>query len=155
MTRLTPDQLEARIHAVLRQSPQPLAPRTLEARVLGEIARRATLPWWRHSFSHWPTPARLAFVLSSLGLLALAVLGTARALGLAGAHEIESFLLPGWEWVQSLQVASRTLIELGQSWLPSVSTPWLYGGLAVVAGLYATLIGLGATAYRLLVWPQR
>ena len=155
MTRLTPAQLEARLHAALRAAPAPLAPRTLEARVLGEIARRAALPWWRQSFTHWPAPMRGAFLLSSVALLALGVLGTARALGMVGAGEIDTFILPGLEWVQALRVAGVTLGGLIQSWLPPLSTTWLYAGLAVIAGMYATLIGLGATAYRLLVWHNR
>jgi hypothetical protein len=155
MNRLTPAQLEARLHTALRRAPAPLAPRTLEARVLGEIARRAALPWWRKSFSHWPAPMRVTFVLSSAALLALGVLGTARALGMVGPVEVDAFLLPGLEWVQSLRLAGGTLAAVVQDWLPAVSPTWLYGGLALVAGMYATLIGLGATAYRLLLWQQR
>lgn len=46
MARLTPEQLEQKIHAVLREQPTRRAPMSLEARVLGEIAWRQALPWW-------------------------------------------------------------------------------------------------------------
>jgi hypothetical protein len=36
----------------------------------------------------------------------------------------------------------------------NIPTLWLYGAVAFVAGLYAMLFGLGATAYRTL-WAHR
>ena len=44
MARLTPEQLEQKIHAVLREQPARRAPMSPESRVLGEIARRQALP---------------------------------------------------------------------------------------------------------------
>jgi len=83
MARLTPEQLEQKIHAVLREQPMRRAPMSLEDRVLGEITRRQALLWWHQSFSFWPTPVRLAFLVIASGLVAVALLFSMQLMGLA------------------------------------------------------------------------
>src|SRR4051812_1841916 len=67
--------IERLIDGVLRGQPPRSAPATLQARVFAEIERRAALPWWHHSFLHWPLAARVAFILASLGVVKLALTG--------------------------------------------------------------------------------
>jgi hypothetical protein len=61
---------------VLRELPLRRAPHTLEARVLGELERRAARPWWCRSFTHWPNIARLGFLVIC-AVPALAITGAA------------------------------------------------------------------------------
>jgi len=70
-----PNSQEARIGRLLRQLPDRRAPAGLEARVLAEIARRAALPWWRTSFTHWPAAARVSFYGLSAAAAAAVVAG--------------------------------------------------------------------------------
>ena len=66
-------KLEQRVHVLLRDLPNRRAPRSLEQRVMAEIARLSALPWWRKSFGHWPVAARAGFILVCAGLVRLAL----------------------------------------------------------------------------------
>jgi hypothetical protein len=154
MARLTPEQLEQRIHNVLRVQPPRRAPLSLEARVLAEIARRQALPWWQKSFAQWPMAMRLAFVFSALGCLGLALLVTAQVGGWVSAAEASALLQPVTDLVNTVRAIAGLLTEVVGRLFPAVLPMWIYGGLAVLTALYATLVGLGATAYRLL-WQAR
>lgn len=154
MARLTPEQLEQQIHAVLRSQPPRRAPHSLESRVLAEIARRRSLPWWQQSFVHWPIAMRVAFLVSTLVLVGLAVLATAQAAGVITATEHAAFLQPVRDFFASVTAAGSALTGLVGRAVPTVSTTWLYAGLGALGALYLTLVGLGATAYRL-IWQRR
>src|SRR5262245_18790950 len=78
-------KLEQFIDQALRQQPTLRAPASLQARVLTELARRAALPWWRCSFSHWPMAAKAIFVGACGALIKLAFSGTGWVLGAASA----------------------------------------------------------------------
>jgi hypothetical protein len=143
MTAHDPDEALALLDQTLRELPLRRAPATLESRVLGELLRRAALPWWRQSFAHWPPPARALFVVLCAGLVLAALGGT---LALANMHS------PSW-----LREAGGLLVSLGYVavLLSHVTLPsWLYGGIAVCAVLYAVLFGLGAVVYRTLYLPR-
>lgn len=154
MARLTPEQLEQKIHAVLREQPTRRAPMSLEDRVLGEIARRQVLPWWHQSFSYWPTPVRLAFLVVASGLVAVALLYSMQLMGVVGESAVQNIFQPVVGAWQTLKVAGTAIAGLFSVTLPEISSTWLYGGLAVLGGAYAVMLGLGATAYRVL-WQHR
>jgi hypothetical protein len=143
---------ERKLEQVLRQAlaglPPRRAPSTLEARVAGELARRALLPWWRASFANWPVGARVMFVLVCAVLIAVTVLGGVSAyLGDRSFDEASAVLL---SWAHPfLTVVSSTggLVALLLHVIPPL---WLYGTLGVGIFLYVTLFGLGAAAYRTL-----
>jgi hypothetical protein len=134
------EMLERMLDQTLTALPLRPAPATLEARVLGELQRRAALPWWRRSFAHWPLPARAAFIALCAVSIGLALWGAAAAadvvLSLAWAREAGILLITGANLAASLSHAA----------LPA----WLYGVIAVIALLYAFLFGLGAAVYRTL-----
>jgi len=69
-------QLETEIDRELRGLPELKASAALTRRVMGEIARRATRPWYRQSWQHWPWPAQLAALVGSLALVAALCYGT-------------------------------------------------------------------------------
>lgn len=143
-------KLERLIHQTLRELPARRAPRSLEGRVLAEIARRAALPWWRKSFAHWPMAARAVFLLLSAGLVKLALMATVWVMAGFDNLQFREAISTKFAWVEALGVVARTLIEAGNSSLQNLPALWLYGGIAVVGALYVTLFGLGAAAYRAL-----
>ncbi len=155
MARLTPEQLEQKIHAVLREQPPRRAPMSLESRVLGEIARRQALPWWRKSYAYWPQSMRLLFMLVSVAVVAGGVLGSMHLAGLLTAQTFAPVIQPVVGAVATLRAAGHALYDLVRPLAPSVSTQWLYVALAVIGASYALLVGLGATAYRVLWHAHR
>ena len=145
-----PDTLEQLVHRELRSLPLRRAPQTLEARVLSAIEHQAAVAWYHKSWSYWPTAVRSAFL----------VVATAFS---GGAIALFYFLSQGDSAQALTNAASERFATLAAvvhvfRWLTTYATQsiagipplWLYGGLAVIAGLYATFFGLGAAAYRAL-----
>jgi hypothetical protein len=142
------DELERLMEGAMKDLPLRRAPSTLEARVLRELARRAALPWWRHSFGHWPLPARALFVVICAGLIRLAFLEGAVAV--AGVHSLhESGVLP-LSWMRDVGVLAAAAGNLMALLAHTAPPTWVYEGIAVCAVLYAVLFGLSAAVYRTL-----
>lgn len=153
MDRPTPEEIEKRLHQALRGLPVRRAPSSLEQRVLAAIAERQARPWWHQSYAFWPAPVRLAFFVLSAALAALVIVGAATLLPgveATAGQPVEATL----GWFAQIRATASALADVGGRFLPQVSTPWIYSGLALFAALYATLIGLGAAAYRVL-WQNR
>ena len=142
--------LENLIHKTLRSMPDRRAPRTLESRVLAAIEARASLPWWKKSFAQWPIAARLAFVIFSVGLVKLALTVTMWAMGGFQASELANSFSTLLSWIEAIRGAVRGTSESFSILFRNIPPLWLYGSIAVVAGVYASLFSLGATAYRAL-----
>jgi len=133
-------ELERFLHRALRKLPSLRAPSTLEQRVLGELARRAALPWWRQSFAHWPPLARAGFI------AACALLG---AVMIAAGAPLVAGLATLADWHLHLAFVGASLEALS-SLVRGIPAAWLYEGAALAAALYALLFAIGATAYRAL-----
>ncbi len=143
-------QLEKLVHENLRALPLRSAPRSLETRVLAELARRAALPWWRQSFAHWPLLARIAFIIGSIGLAKFAIEAGVWVLAGLDLAALPSVFAAQFGWVETGLTVFRAIGEFVVVTIRSIPSLWLYGGLAVLGALYATLFGLGAVAYRTL-----
>lgn len=154
MARLTPEELEQKIHAVLREQPPRRAPMSLEARVLGEIARRQALPWWHQSYAYWPNAIKLSFLVIATGVAGGVLLASMHMLGLVSGDSIRQLFEPLFGAAHTLRAAGAAVAGLVTPAMPEISNTVLYGGLAVVGGAYAVMLGLGATAYRVL-WHHR
>ncbi|HEX3603023.1 MAG TPA: hypothetical protein VHU43_02955 [Steroidobacteraceae bacterium] len=146
-------KLEQAMHRAFTGLPLRRAPASLEARVVGELQRRAALPWWRVSFANWPMGARIAFVLICAALVAATILGGASAyLGDKPWNEAFALVL---SWVHpflAVMSSAGGLVALVVRVIPPL---WLYGGLGLGVLLYVMLFGLGAAAYRTLyLWPS-
>jgi hypothetical protein len=140
------DRLERLLGDTMRDLPARPAPRTLESRVLGELARRASRPWWRRSFGHWPAFARVGWVTACGALIGITLLGgpwTAAMGSLQGGGALGS-------WIRQAAAITGTVGNLGASLVDTIPATWLLPGLVAAALLYALLFGLGAAAYRLL-----
>lgn len=145
MSRPNPDELEQLISRTLRQLPDRRAPRTLEHRVLAAIAARQALPWWKQSFVHWPLAARGAFLVFT-GVLAAALIGLSLRSGVA-TETNSLFGGPLALWAQVRAIIDG-IGSVGGMVLRHIPAYWFYGAAAFLAVMYATLIGVGATAYR-------
>ena len=146
------DKLERLLQRELSALPLRRAPGALESRVLGELARRAALPWWQRSFANWPVGPRVIFVLICVALIGATFLGGVSAvLGVRSLTEVGALLL---SWIQPALVVAASAGGLAALLLRLIPPLWLYGGLAVGAMLYVMLFGLGAAAYRMLYRPS-
>ena len=140
--------LEQLLTRTVRDLPLRRAPPALESRVLRELQRRAALPWWGRSFSHWPMGARAAFAAVCVLLVKWTFQGGAWAVGALGSlHDSGALSMP---WMQRLAAEAGALQQLAASLARAVPPEWLFDGLAVGAMLYAALFGLGIAAYRTL-----
>jgi hypothetical protein len=141
-------KLEQVLHQALKGLPPRRAPSALESRVLNELARRASLPWWRGSFANWPVGARVAFVLICAALVAATILGGVSAyLGDRSLNEASAVVLG---WVHPLWAVMSSAGGLASLLVRVIPPLWLYGTLGLGILLYVTLFGLGAAAYRTL-----
>jgi len=131
------DRLEQLLGDTMRGLPARPAPRTLESRVLGELARRVSQPWWRRSFGHWPAFARVGWVTACGALIGITLLGGPWTAVMGS-------------WIRQAAAMTGTVGNLGASLVDAIPATWLLPGLAAAAVLYAFLFGLGAAAYRLL-----
>jgi hypothetical protein len=139
-------RLERLIGKTLRELPPRRAPGTLEHRVLAAIEHRAALPWWRKSYLHWPLAVRCAFLIASGGV-AQAVL---MMLGDFKIASVIAVFAPQLARLQVFADLAISLVDFCRAVVQSIPPLWLYGGLAGICVLYATLFGVGAFAYRTL-----
>jgi hypothetical protein len=144
------EKLETSIHRVLRKLPDRKAPSGLEARVLAELTRRASLPWWRKSFAHWPSSVRVGFFVGSALAAALVVAGLFVVGQSSGAHQVAGGISASYAWL----VIARDVVSVAgakvKAFLSAIPSVWLYGGTATIALCYAAVAALGACAYRAL-----
>jgi hypothetical protein len=153
----SPDQhekLEQLIHRTLRELPPRRAPRSLEARVMAELDRRAALPWWRQNFAHWPVAARVAFLVASAGVVKLVLMAVVWTMaGFDNAQFTDAFAPQFTVFHAVTDFAGgfvNTFANTCGAILRSIPLLWVYAGAAAIAAMYAALFGLGATAYRTL-----
>lgn len=150
MNKMTPEELEKFIHQNLRALPVRRAPRSLESRVMAAIEQRAMIPWYHKSWSYWPAAVRAAFLAGATGVTGALV--TAFYLMFNGA-DASAFAAQAGERLSlftKIYHLAAWIADFGANLFSSIPSLWLYGGLALVAALYATFFGLGAFAYRTL-----
>ena len=149
MNSRNPQDLEKFIHSTLRALPDRRAPSTLEHRVLGTLAARRALPWYRLSWAQWPLAARLAFL-----LLSAALIGAITYLSLQGLDPMASALATARDGLAAAlapcRAATDALLNVFSLIFRAIPQTWLYGALAVIGLAYLSFLGLGATAYRTL-----
>jgi hypothetical protein len=138
--------LEKLIDRVCREQPALGAPATLSARVIAEIERRAALPWWRQSFTHWPIPARAAFV-AACAALTWTSLSAPMARVFSTVNEPLTW---AYQTGASVSLINTVFGRVGANLASSVSPLWLYGAGLGICGLYVLFAGLCAATYRTL-----
>jgi hypothetical protein len=143
----TEERLERLIGTALRELPLRQAPPALESRVLNELQRRAALPWWSRSITHWPLAARAVFVAICICLAGAALLaGPWAATGLETLHESAASM----PWAREAMALTSIAAELLALFARTVPPAWLRDALTLSALLYAAFFGLAIAAYRTL-----
>jgi hypothetical protein len=144
------EKLERLVSQVLRDQPLRPAPASLEARVLGELAARARLPWWRRAIASWPAAVRIpviavcAVCVPLVWILSLWLAG--RLVSLATHPSVAKPIATVWD-------TGRTIAALGTITahiIQSIPREWLFGGFIATAALYGVLFALAAAGYSLL-----
>lgn len=143
-------RLERALHQALRELPPRRAPRSLEARVLAEVERRAALPWRKKGFVHWPLAARMSFLAFSGAVALLALWAGAWVMVGFDTAQVREAFAPQFAWLSALVTLADAVGSSLAMVARSLPPLWLYGGLGVLAALYIALFGLGAAAYRTL-----
>lgn len=147
------EKLERLVGQVLRDQPPRRAPASLEARVLGEIALRARLPWWRRGMATWPAAVRIPVLVCCGVCVPLAwVLSVWLAEHLIAVTTHPGVVQP----ITNLLDAGHAIAALGTITahiVQSIPREWLLGGILATAALYAALFALLAVGYSLL-WPR-
>ncbi|MGH8319197.1 MAG: hypothetical protein ACREUL_14670 [Steroidobacteraceae bacterium] len=144
------EKLERLVGQVLREQPLHRAPASLEARVLGEIAARARLPWWRRGIASWPVTVRVPVIAGCaicVPLVWIASVWLATRLISVVTH-------PGVAGpLATVRNTGRAIVSLGTVTahiVQSIPREWVIGGLLATALLYAALFALVALGYSLL-----
>ena len=142
------EKLERWIHRTVRDLPPRRAPRSLEERVLREIARRAALPWWRQSFVHWPLAARAVFLVCSLVLVKIVLWASVWVMAGFDGTQFQAAVAQPFTWMENGLAIVNAVSGFFEIMLRNIPPLWFYGGLAFLAAMYAALFGLGAAAYK-------
>jgi hypothetical protein len=153
-----PEKLELRIDQLLRRQPARRAPPALQARVLAQLNARAMAhatpqgarPWWRKGFAHWPTAARVGFLLASYGFVRLALLGVMSVRAMLQTDNIAGAVSPAVSRLQAGAEVLNAIVSTGELVIRAIPAGWLYGAAACGVALYAALFGIGTVAYRTL-----
>ncbi len=147
---LAPEQLEQLVHHELRALAPRKAPASLEARVLAEIERRATVAWYHKSWSYWPAPVRSVFLGLGTAVAGAAIFAFYLLSQGAAAEAVMQEIGAGFGWISRLTGAVGWTYHFIHQLVSGIPPLWLYGGLAFIAAMYATFVGLGTAAYRYL-----
>lgn len=146
----SPEELERLIHQALRSMPDRRAPRSLESRVMAAIEARAARPWWKQSFAQWPIAARCVFLLLSGGLVKVVLMALVWAMAGFDGAQFASAFSSQFSWIERVAAVFTGIGDFFALVFRNIPSLWLYGGLAILAGIYTALFGLGAAAYRTL-----
>lgn len=147
------EKLERLVSQVLRDQPLRRAPASLEARVLGELAARARLPWWRRGIASWPAAVRLPVIATCAVCVPLvwilSVWVAARLVSVTRQPGTAGPLASLWDAGHALASFGTAASQIIQS----IPRDWLVGGIIATATLYAVLFALVAVGYSLLYRP--
>jgi len=142
--------IEQFVARTLGAQPNCTAPQSLEARVLRELRARAALPWWRRAYPEWPSAARMAFILASVGFAGLVLAAvTWIDLGARAVREIAWLMQPIIWGTHLIHVASTLRDALGAT-VHSLPMQWVYGFAVISLSCYGMFLALSTAAYRTL-----
>ena len=150
MNKMTPEELEKFVHQNLRDLPPRRAPRSLESRVMAALEHRASIPWYHQSWSYWPAAVRATFLALATGVTGALLAGFYVMFNGVDTSTVAAQAGERFSLFTRLYHAAEWVVNFGVNQFNSIPSLWLYGGLALVAALYATFFGLSAAAYRAL-----
>ncbi len=148
------EKLAQRTHAVLRQLPPAAAPPTLAARVLHEIAARASRPAPTAGITHRPLLVRLALAAVCIVCVPIAgALATSLRAQLADSL-VKSGALHVLQTLRGVGDTALLLATLAGDIARAIPPAWLFGGLLASGALYALLSSLGYLVVRYTAPPH-
>jgi hypothetical protein len=147
---MAPERLEQVVHRELRALPLRRAPRTLEARVLAALEHQAAIAWYHKSWSYWPAAVRAVFLALATGVTGAIVTGFYLMYNGVDTSAVAAQAGERLSFFTRIYHLATWIADFGMNQFNNIPSLWLYGGLALVAALYATFFGLGAAAYRVL-----
>lgn len=150
MKKLNEKELEQFIHSTLQALPNRRAPGTLEARVLAEIEHRAMVAWYHKSWSYWPAAFRAIFLAVGTGIAGSVVTAFYLLSQGAAVSTVAQEVGTGFGWINRFMGAGTWTFNFLHQLIVGIPPLWLYGGVAFIAAMYATFVGLGTAAYRYL-----
>jgi hypothetical protein len=146
----TDEKLERLVSQTLRQQPLRRAPPSLEARVLGEIAARARLPWWRRGIATWPAAVRVPVIACCAICVPLVWIGSlwlaAKLVSVATQPAIAGPIAAVRHTGQAVVSVGALSVHIAQA----IPREWLLGGIFATGTLYAVLVALVAAGYSML-----
>jgi hypothetical protein len=154
MSTHDPEKLEAAVHRLLRSVPDRRAPAGFESRVLAELGRRASLPWWRRSYAYWPSSVRVAFFIGSALVAALLVSGLIALGSTSGAQELAGGVTQRFSWLNLSREIAMSAYDRARLFISAIPSLWLYGVIGTVAICYAALGAIGAATYRVVSFTR-
>lgn len=147
-------KLERLIERACREQPPRRAPQTLSRNVRAELLRRAALPWWHKSFSHWPGLVRTVFVLACSVVVLASLSVTVWSGAERAAERLVAPIGQTWSHIHELRAwasfADSLLHYIVAAVTQTIPSRWLDAGFIGLSALYGMLGGLGATGYRIL-----
>ena len=138
------------LEEVLASSDVRRAPRTLESRVMAALEHQAAIAWYHKSWSYWPATIRAAFLAVATGVSGAVVTGFYLGLNNVEQSAVAGQAASRFDGLFRLGSALTGIVDFVSLVIRNIPLLWLYGGLALIAALYATFFGLGAAAYRTL-----
>jgi hypothetical protein len=144
------EKLERLVGQVLREQPLRRAPASLEARVLGEIAARARLPWWRRGIASWPITVRVPVIAGCAICVPLVWIGSVWLVTRLVSVVTHPSVAGPLATIRNTGRAIVSLETLAAHIVQNIPREWVLGGLIATAILYATLFALVALGYSLL-----
>ena len=150
MKKMNHQELEQFIHRTLRSLPDRQAPGTLEARVLAAVERQALIPWWHKGWAYWPAAARAVFLAGATAVAGGVLLAAYTLFAGVDTSAVAAGAAAPLAAFQRVIDIAGWLAGLTRHVFAGIPALWLYGGLAFVAAMYASVFGLGAVAYRTL-----
>ena len=142
-------QLEASVQRELSALGELQAPRGLTARVMGMIAQRAAVPWYRRAWQTWPAAwqaVSLVVLLAMFGGLCFGVVELSRvASGSAAGQQVS-------QWFAGFAVLWNAAGVLGDALskaIQQLGMGVIVGFVLVLAVGYAACFGLGTVYVRL------
>ncbi len=142
-------QLERAIDRRLKELPAPKAPAALSRRVMAAIHAKASLPWYRLTWTSWPLLAQVVSVILSLGLAGSAGQLLELAMGRISMEALSTWMtanLGGFAPVVEFLSAVGGAVALVASNLSA--TVYLVAA-GVVGTMYLSCVGLGTLFYRI------
>lgn len=136
------------IGAELQALPLRPAPAGLQTRVLAELARRAALPWWRRSVSHWPMPAQALFAVLALAITQVLFWGLAGAGVTDVLHAVQSAGAQLLQAADAVGTGVGVLRWLARDLLAALPNRWQAAALLALASSLVLLLGSGTFVYR-------